>query len=134
MKHKYAYKWTKIPLSLNDRFPWTVTEAPKLSHWEIEPSERTYFLGPNPPLQLPKDTGRPWMVEADSPRTLVLTAGSPELLTTYLEEPSDDSDESFIPLEPTVDITSTKVDIPESADLASGSQRFNEPLHVLSDD
>lgn len=134
MKHKNAYKWTKIPWTLNDRFPWTVAQAPKQSHWEIESTERTYFLGPNPPLQLPCDTGRPWMIEEDGPRSLVLTAGSPELHTTYMAEPSEASDESYIPLDTPAEVNSTDAEATESADPANGSQGFMEPLLELSDD
>lgn len=56
MKQKNAYKWTKIPWTFNDRFPWTVAQTAKESHWEIEAIECPYFLRPNSLLQLPRHT------------------------------------------------------------------------------
>lgn len=49
------FDWQRAPKSLDDRLPWTLRKPRTLSHWELVLSERSYFLGPNPPSSLPND-------------------------------------------------------------------------------
>lgn len=74
------------------------------------------------------------MIKEDRPWSLVLTVGSPEIHTLYMAEPSDASDESYIPLDTPSDVSDTEADTHESANPAHGSQRFLEPLLASHDD